>query len=79
MGIDGYFRYNTLNMSWEPKRTSEAYSVVVQKCDEIDQFGNDICQQIFSRIVKNATKLVETSDKFGDCTTYQVKVSMSNY
>ena len=77
MGIEGSFRYNTLDMSWEPKRHSESYSVVVEKCDEIGKFGNDICQQIFSKIVKNTTALIQTSEKFGDCTTYQLKVSIT--
>ena len=76
MGPEGHFRYNTLDMSWDPVPNCESYSIVVEKCDTTDESGYDICHQIFSENVKNTTKLVQTSNSFADCTTYQLKVKM---
>ena len=74
MGSDGYFDGNTLHMSWEPVPNGKSYSIIVKKCE--DDNGYDVCHQIFSKIVKIQTELVETSEQFSDCTTYQLKVSI---
>ena len=76
MGPEGIFEGNTLNMSWKPVLKGDTYSVVIEKCD--NENGYDVCHQIFSKVVENSTKLIQTSDIFGECTTYHLKVSMNS-
>ena len=64
-------------MAWKSVPNNYAYSLVVDKCDGVDEFGYDNCYQIFSKIIKNTTRIVQTSEQFSDCTTYQLKVSMN--
>ena len=74
MDYEVNFRGNTIHMAWKSVPNNKAYSLVIEKCDDVDQFGFDNCYQIFSKIVKDATQIVQTSEHFSDCTTYQLKV-----
>ena len=75
MDPKGFFDGNTLTISWNPEPLGYRYSVVIDRCDEgID----DTCHHIFNTIVGNATKVMETSLKFSECTMYNMKVSVTN-
>ena len=76
MGLEGIFEGNTLNMSWKPVSKGDTYSIVIEKCD--NENGYDVCHQIFSKVVRNTTQLIQTSEIFSECTTYNIKVSISN-
>ena len=76
MRSDGYFDENTLHITWDPVIKGVSYSVIIEKCG--DENEDYICHQIFSRLVKNTTNLIETSDSFSDCTAYLLKVIESN-
>ena len=76
MRSDGYFDENTLHITWDPVINGVSYSVIIEKCG--DENKDYICHQIFSRLVKNTTNLIETSDSFSDCTAYLLKVIESN-
>ena len=75
MGPEGIFEGNTLNMSWDPVVKGDTYSIVIEKCD--NENGYDVCHQIFSKVVKNTTQLIQTSEKFSECAAYTLKVSMN--
>ena len=74
MDYEVNFRGNTLHMAWKSVPNNKAYSMVVEKCDGVDEFGSSYCYQIFSKIVENTTRIVQTSEYFSDCTNYQLKV-----
>ena len=76
MRSDGYFDENTLHITWDPVIKGVSYSVIIEKCG--DENEDYICNQIFSRLVRNTTNLIETSDSFSDCTAYLLKVIRQN-
>ena len=77
MDYEVNFKSNTLHMAWKSVPNNEAYSIVVEKCDGFDEFGYDNCYQIFSKRVRNTTRIVETSEQFSDCTTYLFQVRIN--
>ena len=73
---EGNFEGNALHVLWKPVVNADRYSIVIEKCD--NENGYDVCHQIFSKVVRNTTQLIQTSEIFSECTTYNIKVSISN-
>ena len=63
MDYEVKFKSNTLHMAWKSVPNNYAYSLVVDKCDGVDEFGYDNCYQIFSKVIKSNLKRVQNSFK----------------
>jgi hypothetical protein len=78
MDPEGTFNGDTLTVWWNRVKTASKYSVIVEQCNGGGNDGNN-CHEVIDTTVVNDTRLVSTSSEhFGPCTSYTLKVMAEN-